>query len=95
MKTKCDRCTVTQGRKGKTGSWCVKCGTKVYDVDERECQQCAHFKDLGPTQDNHCICTKHLMGVVRTMHACYEIAKGTLCFRQSPNTSVRPAHGKA
>ena len=30
-------------------------------------------------QDNHCICTKHLMGVTRTMHVTYELTKGT-CF---------------
>ena len=48
-------------------------------VESRECQQCANFKDLGPTQDNHCICTYHLMGVTRTMHVAYESSKGT-CF---------------
>lgn len=50
---------VTQGRKGEEGSWCEKCGLKIYDVDPRGCKDCAHFKDLGPTQDNHCICKHH------------------------------------
>lgn len=70
---------VTQGSKGQDGSWCCACGLKVYDVDPRECRHCAHFKDLGPTQDNHCICTKKLMGVTRGMRVTYEITKGT-CF---------------
>lgn len=77
--------TTTRGRAGKAGSWCDACGLKIYEVDTRECQHCAHFKDLGPPQDNHCICTKHLMGVTREMRVTYEIAKGT-CF--SPKMST-------
>jgi hypothetical protein len=73
----------TQGREGQTGLWCVKCGLKIYEVDPRECQHCAHFKDVGFTGDPRSICTKHLMGVTRDMHVTYDLAKGT-CF--SPTT---------
>lgn len=73
----------TQGREGRTGSWCVKCGLKIYEVDPRECQGCAHFKDMGAHQIP--ICTYHMMGVTRTMHVTYAIKDGT-CF--SPNTKV-------
>lgn len=62
-------------------SWCESCGIKVYDIDPRECQHCAHFKDLGPTQDNHCICTWHMMGVARSMHVTFAVDKGT-CFKE-------------
>lgn len=78
----------TQGREGQTGSWCVKCGLKIYEVDPRECQHCAHFKDTGFPGDPRSICTKHLMGVTRDMHVTYEITKGS-CF--SPNNSGQTA----
>lgn len=77
----------TRGREGQTGSWCDKCGLKIYEVDPRECQHCAHFKDVGFPGDPRSICTKHLMGVTRDMHVTYEIAKGT-CF--SPNVADLP-----
>jgi len=81
----------TQGREGQTGSWCVKCGLKIYEVDPRECQHCAHFKDVGFPGQPRAICTKHLMGVTRDMHVTYEITKGS-CF--SPNNKLTDAPNK-
>ena len=28
--------TITQGRNGECGSWCMTCGVKVYDVEKRQ-----------------------------------------------------------
>ena len=70
-----DECkhTITQGRKGERGSWCMACGVKVYDVDERPCKDCAHSSKLwGGT-----ICNKHLMSVTPDMHVTFKIADGT------------------
>lgn len=71
--------TLTRGREGETGSWCVDCGKKIYAVDKRECQHCAHFK-LMPWPPH--ICTHHMMGVTPTMHVTYKIEKGT-CFKET------------
>ena len=65
--------TMTQGRKGERGSWCVKCGVKVYDVDQRQCQDCAHSSRLW----SGTICTKHLMGVTPDMNVTFKIADGS------------------
>jgi hypothetical protein len=60
----------------------MKCGLKIYEVDQRECQGCAHFKDMGAHQIP--ICTHHMMGVTRTMHVTYAIKDGT-CFSLNHN----------
>jgi hypothetical protein len=65
--------TVTQGREGETGSWCVACGIKVWAVDERECGDCLHHARLL----NGSVCQRHLMVVVPSMHVTYCIADGT------------------
>lgn len=65
--------TVTQGKKGEKGSWCVDCGKKIYGVDERECKNCIHFFDsLGYTG-----CRKHLMAVSPDMHVTFKIEEGS------------------
>lgn len=67
------RHTVTQGREGEKGSWCVECGRKVWDVETRECQDCQHyFKTIDYTG-----CRKHLMAVIPTMNVTYRIEKGS------------------
>lgn len=68
---------MTKGRDGKTGSWCVDCGKKIYAVDRRECQHCMHFK---PMEWSSPICTHHGMTVTATMHVTYAVEKGT-CFK--------------
>lgn len=65
--------TWTQGRKGERGSWCCGCGIKVYDVDPRQCQDCAHcIKLLSGT-----ICNRHLMRVSPDMNVTFKIAEGS------------------
>jgi hypothetical protein len=65
--------TITESRAGERGSWCRACGEKIYDVDPRECQDCAHHKRLIDGS----ICSKHLMAVTRTMHVTFKVANGT------------------
>lgn len=65
--------TVTQGKKGDSGSWCVSCGVKVYAVDERECKDCLYHESiLGRS-----ICKKHLMAVSPDMHVTFNIREGS------------------
>lgn len=68
---KMECCTVTKGRAGESGAWCVDCGKKVLAVEYRECGGCLNFKDG--------ICTRFLMSVPKTMLATYKINDGT-CF---------------
>lgn len=68
-------CTITRGREGEKGSWCVSCGKKVLEVEERECQECKHFQ----TDLRGSICKKLLMFVIPSMHVTYKINEGT-CF---------------
>lgn len=73
--------TVTQDKEGEKhgDSFCVDCGIKVYELDERPCSDCKHFKDMGAFSIP--ICRKHLMGVSHDMHVWYKIEKGT-CFKE-------------
>ena len=70
-----DKCkhTITQGRHGEKGAWCVQCGEKTYAVDARECGDCAHHSRLLSGS----ICKKHLMAIVPTMHVTFSVADGT------------------
>ena len=63
----------TQGRKGECGLWCGVCGVKVYDVDERQCQDCTHSRKLL----DGTICNKHLMRVTPDMNVTFKIAEGS------------------
>lgn len=65
--------TMTQGRKGERGSWCMACDVKVYDVDERQCQDCTHSRKLW----DGTICSKHLMRVTPDMNVTFKIAEGS------------------
>ena len=81
-----DECkhTWTQGRKGERGSWCSDCGVKVYDVDERQCQDCAHSSKLW----DGTICKKHLMRVSPDMNVTFKIADGTCWQERGPNVEL-------
>lgn len=65
--------TMTRGRIGETGGWCISCGEKVYDVDQRECAGCKHAKQLL----DGWICSKHLMRLPHDMRVTFKIAEGT------------------
>lgn len=65
--------TITQGRQGESGSWCVNCGEKIYAVEERVCSECEHHKRLLGGS----ICAKHLMCVVPDMHVTFKLSEGT------------------
>ena len=74
MATQCNH-TVTKGKKGEKGSWCISCSKKIFEVDHRECQHCKHSKKLITGM----ICRPKLMGIIPTMNVTYEISDGT-CF---------------
>lgn len=74
------QCTVTQTREGETGSWCVACGRKVYEVDERECGGCSQYRDAFGGGGR---CDLHRMRVSRQMHVTFKVEDGT-CFTPSP-----------
>ena len=68
-------CTDTQGHEGEKGSWCVKCGKKVMDVESRPCKECKyHKRDIHGSS-----CSKLLMSVYPEMHVTYKVDEGT-CF---------------
>lgn len=71
--------TMTRGRKGESGAWCVDCDTKVYEAETRECGNCAYFwkNDIGYSG-----CGKHLMPISSGHKVNYPISRGT-CFEQS------------
>lgn len=72
---------ITQGREGEPSgrSWCKACGVQVWEVHDRPCNECRHYKDMGEGQIP--ICRKHLMGVTRTMHVTYKLTgEPRLCF---------------
>ena len=66
---------ITKGREGKKGSWCVECGVKVFEVEQRRCSDCKHFEDTGI----YTVCGKNLIGITPSMHVVYAITVGT-CF---------------
>ena len=66
--------TITQGRECERGLWCVDCGIKVYDVENRQCKDCAHsitftIGGMG--------CNRHLMAVSPDMNATFKISEGS------------------
>lgn len=65
--------TVTQGRKGEGGSWCVSCGIKVYEVETRDCSGCIHYSRIVGGS----VCRKYLMVVVPSMLVTFAIECGT------------------
>lgn len=67
---------VTQGREGETGSWCVKCGEKVLEVEIRACDECIFFTTLLSPPP---ICKKKMMSIISGMHVTYRVSDGT-CF---------------
>lgn len=73
----------TQGRAGERGSWCCDCGVKVYDVDDRQCQNCAHSRKLH----DGTICHKHLMRVTPDMNVTFRIDEGS-CWTARHNAGV-------
>lgn len=80
-----DECqhTITQGRKGERGSWCCACGVQVYDVEDRQCQDCAHSRNgfVGMT------CHKHLMAITPDMNVTFNITEGT-CFSEKTKSEL-------
>lgn len=78
----CD-CTITQGREGERGSWCVKCGTKVLEVHDRSCKECKHFEPDNRSERLG-FCRPNYMLVTDDMHVTYYLIDGPgrygLCF---------------
>lgn len=76
---------VTRGRVREEGSWCASCGEKVFDVEERECRDCIHSKELAGNEriSGGWICRKLLMAIIPDMHVTYRIEKGS-CFEDKP-----------
>lgn len=65
--------TVSQGRVGEKGSWCLACGEKVLEVETRVCRDCYYFKEIVGGS----VCKRHLMGVTPGLHVTFQIEKGT------------------
>lgn len=77
----CDH-TITQGREGKEGSWCVKCGFKRLEVHSVPCKECKYFWSNGFGYKG---CGYHLMRVISDMRVTYtlqEDGSNDLCFVQ-------------
>lgn len=67
--------SITRGRKGEKGLWCIACGEKAYGVDDRQCADCKHSKEqLGSVIMT---CSKKLMGVLPDMNVTYKVAEGS------------------
>ena len=67
--------TVTQGRSGEKGSWCVECGIKVYEVETRSCGDCKHCREVFRGYS----CDHHHMAVSKQMLVTFRVVDGT-CF---------------
>jgi hypothetical protein len=63
----------TRGRPGEKGSWCRDCGTKVFEVDDRECRGCEQAKQLF----DGWICRRHLMAITPDMHVTFRLVDGS------------------
>ena len=72
--------TKTQGRAGERGLWCCACGVKVYDVDERQCKDCAHSRCNSLYW---MACMKHLMGISPDMNVMFKVVDGS-CWEPKP-----------
>lgn len=66
---------VSRGRDGELGSWCVRCGVKVLEVEWRACKHCIHFME----SDKHFFprCKKKGMSVLPDLHVTYKVGEGT------------------
>ncbi len=76
-------CTVSMGRDGEHGTWCVSCGQKSLDVEVRPCGACAYYtKDPLSFSGAVGICRKHVMRVIESQNVRYEVSVGT-CWSDS------------
>jgi hypothetical protein len=62
-----------ESRKGESGLWCLECGAKVYDVEERRCGDCSHSQTLL----DGLICKKHLMSIAFDVNVTFKVSKGS------------------
>jgi hypothetical protein len=74
--------SITKGKEGQKGSWCIECGAHVLAVHDKPCGQCFNFlKVSGGT-----ICRKHMMAVSADMRVTYyvnpnaDLGRSGLCF---------------
>lgn len=84
---------VTQGREGESGSWCVKCGEKVLEVEKRICDHCIHFTIPSvPLAGSNLVppyCKKKMMTLCSGLHVTYHVSEGT-CFEQAIKSPEYP-----
>ncbi len=67
--------SMTRGRAGEPGQWCIACGKKALEVEKRPCNECKHSKEQSGSVI--LICSKKLMGVLPDMKVTYKIDTGT------------------
>lgn len=81
----CDH-TITRGREGETGSWCVSCGVKVWEVHDRPCGECSHFEKT----EWGSMCRKHFMRVTPSLKVTFNLIdpKRALCFESSGRAAL-------
>lgn len=90
----CDHRT-TRGREKENGLWCEACGTKIYEVHDRPCGECRHFRlDVGARVMG--ICGPKLMCVTSTMHVTFSLIpepfkREGLCFEARDGTGRDPS----
>ena len=91
------QCFTTQGREGETGSWCLKCGRKVWEVHDKPCLECRHHTRHGPGGfGGSSTCRKNLMAVTPTMRVRYSLeperhgGRGGLCFEPLDPPAAEP-----
>ena len=67
--------SMTSGKEGEAGSWCVACGKKSLELETRGCQDCLHCKEqVGSVVQ---VCTKKHLGVMPSMKVAYKVETGT------------------
>ena len=74
-----DKCEhfFTQGKKGKTGSWCISCKKKIFSVEARKCKICSNFRTVRRSESISWYCSKSLGGITPDENATYKIIDGT------------------
>lgn len=95
MTAPCDH-TMTSGRPGETGSYCMGCGILVMQVHDRPCGECRHFRlDMGARVLGSC--GPKLMAVTSGMHVTYyvegladNIGRPGLCFESATANGSDP-----
>lgn len=67
--------TEQTSRENEKGLWCVSCGLKVYQVEERTCGECKHSSSNGMNQIR--VCDTRKMLVTDGLKVTYRVSEET------------------